>query len=131
VTGWLAGGELEVVDLGAERSRVLVPVALDEPVFQGHYPGFPIFPGVCVVECVRRAAVSTLPHVVRDEATPELAEVVSARFLDPVAPGDRLAIDISWRRDGDGLSCAAVVSTGRGPAARMRLRFALAAVTGR
>ncbi|MFG3051494.1 3-hydroxyacyl-ACP dehydratase FabZ family protein [Kitasatospora sp. NPDC048239] len=98
-----------------------VTVSAQEPVFAGHYPGFPILPGVCVVEFVRLAASADLPEGWR------LTAVESSRFLSPVLPGDRLTLDLVWSQDGPERRCKATASTERGVAARMRLRFGGAA----
>ncbi|WP_326829905.1 hypothetical protein OIE13_09870 [Streptosporangium sp. NBC_01810] len=42
-------------------NEVAITISPDEPVFAGHYPGFPIFPGMCVVEVVHRGALLTAP----------------------------------------------------------------------
>ncbi|MFF2650684.1 hypothetical protein [Streptomyces sp. NPDC058045] len=91
-----------------------------EPVFAGHYPGFPIFPGVCIVECVRRAAADAAPDV----APGPLTAVESARFATSVHAGDTLALTLDWRRTGAGWRCDATAATARGRAARVKLRFA-------
>ncbi|MDA5283211.1 3-hydroxyacyl-ACP dehydratase FabZ family protein [Streptomyces sp. NPDC054904] len=96
-----------------------VEIAASEPVFAGHYPDFPIFPGVCVLECVQRAATD-------GDAAPaptELAAVESARFAGSVHPGDTLTLTLKWRRTGTGLRCDAVAATERGKAASVRLRY--------
>jgi len=91
-----------------------------EKVFAGHFPGFPIFPGVCVVEYVQRGALATLP-----EPGSALAAVESARFLGPVFPGSTLSCEFTWLRDDatGGWRCRAEATTERGLAARVRLRF--------
>ncbi|GLZ29093.1 hypothetical protein Lesp02_12830 [Lentzea sp. NBRC 105346] len=86
-------------------------VGSGEPVFAGHYPSFPLFPGVCVVECVHRAAVSLFGG--------SLVAMDSVRFQGPVVPGDVLTIALKWR---DGV-CAAEVTTPRGPAASVKLQY--------
>ncbi|MFI5983571.1 3-hydroxyacyl-ACP dehydratase FabZ family protein [Streptomyces sp. NPDC051555] len=96
-----------------------VEIRADEPVFAGHYPDFPIFPGVCVLECVQRAATD-------GDAAPdptELAAVESARFAGAVYPGDTLSLTLKWRRTDAGLRCDAVATTERGKAASVRLRY--------
>ncbi|MFD8519498.1 3-hydroxyacyl-ACP dehydratase FabZ family protein [Streptomyces capillispiralis] len=108
-------------DSGAWTAGFTVAVTGDEPVFAGHYPDFPIFPGVCVMECVRSAAETAPPP---DTGGLRLAAVESARFLSAVHPGDELTVDITWSpRGGDTWRCAAKVATGRGPAASVRLRY--------
>ncbi|ORT59084.1 hypothetical protein [Streptomyces sp. CB03238] len=104
----------------SDTLRTTVRVDADEQVFPGHYPGFPIFPGVCVVEQVRRSAVATAPA---PGGRVTLAAIESTRFLSPVFPGDRLTVDLTWRRRGTHWRCDAVASTGRGRAATVRLRF--------
>ncbi|WP_330330479.1 hypothetical protein OHS33_12565 [Streptomyces sp. NBC_00536] len=96
-----------------------VEISENEPVFAGHYPDFPIFPGVCVLECVQRAATDgdTAPDPT------ELAAVESARFAGAVYPGDTLTISLKWRRTEAGLRCDAVAATERGKAASVRLSY--------
>ncbi|MFJ1995406.1 3-hydroxyacyl-ACP dehydratase FabZ family protein [Streptomyces asiaticus] len=118
-------GAVEVVDPGlpGERpARCVAVVGASEKVFAGHFPGFAIFPGVCVVEYVQRGALATMP-----EREPGgrwvLAAVESSRFLSPVYPGDELASEYVWSRKDGGWRCRASAATGRGPAAQIRLRF--------
>ncbi|GGW13158.1 hypothetical protein GCM10018980_71650 [Streptomyces capoamus] len=100
--------------------RVEVRFTIDEsePVFAGHYPGFPIFPGVCVVDCVHRAALATAPGPGLG-----LAALESARFTGPVFPGDVLTVAADWKQVRGGWTYAATASTGRGGSAVVRLRY--------
>jgi 3-hydroxyacyl-[acyl-carrier-protein] dehydratase len=115
--------------------RVLRPVAEDgsgwdaeaaididpaEPVFAGHYPGFPIFPGVCVVDSVHRGALATTPE---QAGVLTLAAVDSARFVGAVYPGDVLRMRLRWRRDGPDWLCGTKASTESGEVASVRLRY--------
>ncbi|MEV4015104.1 hypothetical protein AB0J35_31845 [Nonomuraea angiospora] len=115
--GLRAGAAMTVfvprTDADGDTVTSTVLVDPDEPVFAGHYPGFAVFPGVGVVELVDR----TLRAAYGDGRV--LSEIVSARFLSPVLPGDLLSVRATLR-DGE---CAAVVGTGRGEAARLRLRY--------
>jgi 3-hydroxyacyl-[acyl-carrier-protein] dehydratase len=108
-------------DPDAPQARAEVRIDASEPVFEGHYPDFPIFPGVCVVECVHRSALATAPG----GAALTLASLDSARFVGAVFPGDVLGIDITWKAVDDGLRCQAVASTARGTAAKVRLTYAV------
>ena len=56
----VARPQILVADAAGFRAQVTVDPA--EPVLAGHYPGFPIFPGVCLVEQVRLAALAVLPE---------------------------------------------------------------------
>ncbi|MGW3204476.1 3-hydroxyacyl-ACP dehydratase FabZ family protein [Streptomyces sp. NPDC001135] len=104
----------------ATAARFTVDAA--ETVLPGHYPGFPIFPGVCLVECTHQGALATAPDGARGTA---LAAVESTRFTGPVFPGDQVDIAMTWKRTADGdWQCRARLSTPRGPAASVRLRYA-------
>lgn len=113
---------IELVRVDAEEATVAVQVDASEPVLTGHYPGFPIFPGVCVIECVHRGSMATAP-----ESGTELAAVESSRFLGPVFPGDRLTVDITWRRMDDAWRSTAKVRSDRGTVATVRLRYRIGA----
>lgn len=106
-------------DPDAPQARAEVRIDASEPVFAGHYPDFPIFPGVCVVECVHRSALATAPT----GAALTLASLDSARFVGAVFPGDVLGIDITWTAVDGGWKCNALASTDRGVAAKVRLRY--------
>ncbi|MBO0820112.1 MAG: hypothetical protein J2P26_04600 [Nocardiopsaceae bacterium] len=112
------GADVEVVSAGPSHAVTTVEISPEEQVFAGHYPGFPIFPGVCVVECVVRSArlVPAAPGL-------RLAAVESTRFSTPVFPGDTLTIELDWQADGPDWRCRAEVCTARGPAAQVRLRY--------
>ncbi|MGH4032642.1 3-hydroxyacyl-ACP dehydratase FabZ family protein [Actinomycetota bacterium Odt1-20B] len=99
-------------------------VGADETVLPGHYPGFPIFPGVCLVECAHQGALATVPGGAKGAG---LAAVESTRFTGPVFPGDQVDIAMAWKRIPTGeWQCRAKLSTGRGPAATVRLRYGAA-----
>ncbi|WP_062214282.1 3-hydroxyacyl-ACP dehydratase FabZ family protein [Streptomyces sp. NBRC 109706] len=110
----------EADEKGRRHAVTTLTVGEDETVFPGHYPGFPIFPGVCVIECVHLSGLATLPP---GAGGAELAAVESTRFLSPVFPGDQLDVELTWTRTSDAWSCKAQVTTVRGVAAQMRLRF--------
>ena len=112
------GGTIEVVENEAGQVVTSVLISPQEQVFAGHYPGFPIFPGVCVVECVLRSArlAPAVPGL-------RLAAVESTRFQTPVFPGDTLTIELGWSPDRPAWRCRAEVRTARGLSAQVRLRY--------
>ncbi len=74
-------------------------LSFNEPFFQGHFPGFAIFPGVLMIEAMAQtASFSMYPYVEKDLArfTRDfqciLVGVDGARFRKPCAPGDSLKI---------------------------------------
>ena len=94
-----------------------VHVDAGDPVFAGHYPGFPVLPGVYLIEFVDQAVRLRL-----DGAPVTLTAIERCRFLRPVYGGDRLDIAVTLTRaDGD-VRCSASVRTGGVAVADIRLR---------
>ena len=103
------------------RARTRMAVTADEPVFAGHYPGRPIFPGVCLLDTAIRSADLARPP---DATGARPLEIESARFTGTVEPGDVLLVDLSWRPREPGWRCDARLSTDTGAVASIRLRYA-------
>ena len=86
-----------VLELDAgTRVVALKNVSVNEPFFQGHFPGVPVFPGVLIIEAVAQAC-----GIVALSANPDmsgrvvyLAAVDGFRFRKPVTPGDQLRITV-------------------------------------
>jgi 3-hydroxyacyl-[acyl-carrier-protein] dehydratase len=103
---------------GVWRASVALTVSADEPVFAGHFPGAPVFPGVCLVEAVALGARRGAPPGLRAAG---VAAIESARFRDAVRPGDRVEIALEWPDQTD--RCVGRATTERGEAAVVRLRL--------
>ena len=81
-----------IIDIDGDRSAIGIKnVTINEPVFQGHFPGAPVFPGVLIIEgmaqtagaiCVRASGL-TSPRVY-------FLTIDKAKFRKPVVPGDVL-----------------------------------------
>jgi 3-hydroxyacyl-[acyl-carrier-protein] dehydratase len=73
-----------------EGTRVTVRLPAERAAAQlvGHYPGFPILPGVLLIDCVRQAAGSARGAELR------LCRVDRARFARPLLPGDELELSL-------------------------------------
>lgn len=88
-----------------ERIRAIKNLTINEQVFQGHFPGTPIFPGVLILEALAQASgllAFNTPGVCPDqEERPSLFMLVGidrARFKKPVVPGDCLVLDVQVLR---------------------------------
>ncbi|MEV6113825.1 hypothetical protein AB0L59_15225 [Streptomyces sp. NPDC052109] len=110
---------LEDADPLTVTTRVVVDHA--NPVFAGHYPGFPIFPGVCLIECAHHS-VLLAAHARGCE--PALAAVRGTRFLSPAFPGDTLDLTVRVTPEAGFWECDARISRAAQDIARIRLRYA-------
>jgi 3-hydroxyacyl-[acyl-carrier-protein] dehydratase len=85
-----------------KRIVALKNVTVNEPFFQGHFPGFPIMPGVLMVEAMAQAGGALLltEFPDRHEKLVLFTGIESARFRRPVVPGDQVRIEVevvNWR----------------------------------
>ena len=106
--------------MSAPAPDLVVEVRTDpaDPVFLGHYPGFPILPGLFLVEHVHQAA-SAHPAT----AGLRLVAVERVRFRRPVYPGDTAEAALVLAADGTGVGCAAEVTVSGVRVATVRLRY--------
>lgn len=76
-------------------------VTINEGLFQGHFPGHPIFPGVLIVEAMAQTAATLVVHSLGPDAENKLVYFMTideARFRKPVGPGDQLHINVKVER---------------------------------
>jgi len=81
-------------------------VSISEPVFQGHFPGHPIYPGVMIIEGMAQAggvlAFKSMDSASQEEIANKVVYFMSidkAKFRNPVVPGDRLVYRLSVIRN--------------------------------
>ena len=92
--------------LEIERKKKIVAiknVTVNEPFFAGHFPEFPIMPGVLIVEAMAQAGGAMLLTEVEDRKDKLIVftGIDKARFRRPVVPGDQLRIEVvmlSWKQ---------------------------------
>ena len=71
-------------------------VSINEPFFQGHFPGHPIMPGVLIVEALAQVGSVVLLSLERNKGrVGYFAGIDSFRFRKPVHPGDVLRLEVS------------------------------------
>ncbi len=108
------------VDKG-QSALSLKNVTINEPHFMGHFPGFPVMPGVLIIEAMAQTAALVVVDFMGDEAAGKVVYFMSiegAKFRKPVTPGDSMYIHVDkvqsrgpvWKFKGvakvDGKVCA-------------------------
>jgi 3-hydroxyacyl-[acyl-carrier-protein] dehydratase len=92
-----------VLELKRKESIVAIKnVTINEPFFNGHFPGLPIMPGVLIVEAIAQAGGALLLTEVEDrhDKLMVFTGIERAKFRKPVSPGDQLRIEVEvkgWR----------------------------------
>ncbi len=88
----------KVKDITLGRSAVGVKgVTINEPFFQGHFPGHPVMPGVLIVEAMAQTAAALVMLTLGEEAEGKIVyfmSIDSAKFRKPVLPGDMLEFHV-------------------------------------
>jgi 3-hydroxyacyl-[acyl-carrier-protein] dehydratase len=85
-----------------KRVRALKNVSVNEPFFPGHFPNYPVMPGVLIIEALAQAS-GVLVHLSNDYAPDAhplyfLVKVDKAKFSKIVLPGDQLVLDVELKR---------------------------------
>jgi 3-hydroxyacyl-[acyl-carrier-protein] dehydratase len=114
VLSWEKGREL----------RAVKNISVNDIHFQGHFPEFPVFPGVLTIECFAQTA-AILIRITEEGEVPGLFDVIGAvmdfRFLKPIFPGDRLEVHMTISKtagsnriiEGKGTVDGELVATGK------------------
>jgi 3-hydroxyacyl-[acyl-carrier-protein] dehydratase len=85
-----------IEELEADRIVGIKNITVNEPFFNGHFPDYPVMPGVLILEAMAQVAgvlvLSQIPD--RKQKLVLLAGVDGAKFRKPVRPGDQLRIEM-------------------------------------
>jgi 3-hydroxyacyl-[acyl-carrier-protein] dehydratase len=85
-----------ILELEADRIVGIKNITANEPFFAGHFPEFPVMPGVLIVEAMAQVAGVLVLKEIPDRANKLvfLAGIDNAKFRRPVLPGDQLRIEM-------------------------------------
>lgn len=82
----------KIIDMDGDNSAIGIKnVTINEPYFQGHFPDFPVMPGVLLIEGMAQTAGALCVASLGDDYEPQLVYFMSidrAKFRRPVTPGD-------------------------------------------
>lgn len=88
----------KIIDIVTGESATGVKnVTINEPFFQGHFPGHPVMPGVLIVESMAQTAGVLVVHTLGKASEGKLVYFMSieeAKFRKPVIPGDTLHVQV-------------------------------------
>ncbi len=89
-----------ILEMEEDRIVGLKNVSINEPFFIGHYPNYPVMPGVLIVEAMAQTAGVLVLSQVPDRHTKVvlMVSIEEAKFRRPVRPGDALRMELTYIR---------------------------------
>jgi len=95
------------LDIGERTITVAAQVPQHSTIFEGHFPGYPLMPGVLLIEAMAQTSGWLLIALLKFERMPFLASVKEAKMRNFVTPGETLNIDASIVHEGSGFAITA------------------------
>src|SRR3978361_60873 len=105
-----------IVDLniGEKTITVEAQVPQQNTIFEGHFPGYPLLPGVLLIESMAQTSGWLLIALMKFERMPFLAMVKEAKMRSFVTPGELLKVEASVGHEGAGCTIQAAKMSGAG-----------------
>ena len=95
------------LNLGEKTITVEAQVPQHSTIFEGHFPGYPIMPGVLLIEAMAQTSGWLLIGLMKFERMPFLAAVKEAKMRSFVSPGDLLKVEANIVHEGSGYAITA------------------------
>ena len=92
------------LDIGEKKIVVEAQVPKQNTIFEGHFPGYPLMPGVLLIESMAQASGWLLLGLLKFERMPILAAVKEAKVRGSVFPGDLITIEAGLSHEGSGFA---------------------------
>jgi 3-hydroxyacyl-[acyl-carrier-protein] dehydratase len=92
------------LDIGDRTITVEAQVPAHSTIFEGHFPGYPLMPGVLLIEAMAQTSGWLLIALMKFERMPFLAAVKEAKMRTFVSPGETLSIDAGIVHEGSGFT---------------------------
>jgi len=93
-----------ITDLNLDEKSITVEAQVPQQntIFEGHFPGYPIMPGVLLIESMAQTSGWLLLALMKFERMPFLAAVKEAKMRGFVSPGELLSVEANLLHDGSG-----------------------------
>src|ERR671936_442676 len=92
------------LNIGEKTITVEADVPRTSTIFEGHFPGYPIMPGVLLTEAMAQSSGWLLLGLMKFERMPLLAMVKEAKMRGVVSTGERLTINAKVEHEGSGFA---------------------------
>jgi beta-hydroxyacyl-ACP dehydratase FabZ len=92
-----------VLEASDDKLVALKNVTMNEPFFQGHFPGLPVMPGVLIIEAMAQAGALLAARSTKLDPAKDVVYFMAidkAKFRKPVVPGDQLVLELVPLRKG-------------------------------
>jgi 3-hydroxyacyl-[acyl-carrier-protein] dehydratase len=114
------------VNIGERRTRSVCTIPKESTVFEGHFPGYPLMPGVLLIECMAQTTGWLVSVITGFTGLPLLVGVKDAKIRGIVPPGTELNFEGTIVHEGSGYAVAEAKGYANGkPVCEARLTFSL------